>query len=716
MQRPSPHDYSLPSDWLCLYCEKENEWGRDKCKGCGAPSDFKDAFENEKWDKALEILAEYHDKANACVQDLTLRITAIQIAFILSQTQTCLEKGEWSEALNLAQKALMVDPGNADATVLRTDAQEKLQLKTLASQAHAAYSRRDLIGCKNACDALLSYQQSCGGHVEFTDASGNVIDFKNLHWKLDHEIAIQREAERQQLAEQARVRKAIIMVRFFKTTVTCVIVALVLLGLGHWRKVRFNQGVQAFERAMQAHGYDEARAMAPPVADKYMPASSLLAYFRSKESFESALSAVNSSLLRQYGPKQWADLQSQKQVAEAGVGNPDKGIDAYHRAMSLLAECQALADSGEKARKDKEASEKALAAARARSEQARIKAAENAEDVKLIARIKNDLEILIASIRAETAMFPKPNESMVCTPAELMDAANRNIPEAQILIGLDSLFGFKRFNKDRDEASALFRKAAEQGHPYGQYQLGMIFSGDHDDISAAKWFRKAADKGLMEAQSFLGNIYWEGVGVNKDASEAVKWWRKAAEQGYTTAENNLGQCFLTGQGVTKNKQEGIKWLRRAAAKGYGNATAALAELQEEPSMTEQSPTTKEDALAQNNLGFSYLTGDGVRKDPVEAAKWLSRAARNGSPNAQCTLGIMYNQGLGVEKDDAMAARWFRRSADQGFAAAQLNLGTRYINGTGVPRNEAEGFMWIRRAAKQGDEDAIRILRDNNISL
>ena len=43
--------------------------------------------------------------------------------------------------------------------------------------------------------------------------------------------------------------------------------------------------------------------------------------------------------------------------------------------------------------------------------------------------------------------------------------------------------------------------------------------------------RKAAEQGIAEAQSNLGLMYSDGLGVKQDYTEAAKWFRKAAEQG-----------------------------------------------------------------------------------------------------------------------------------------------------------------------------------------
>jgi TPR repeat protein len=72
-----------------------------------------------------------------------------------------------------------------------------------------------------------------------------------------------------------------------------------------------------------------------------------------------------------------------------------------------------------------------------------------------------------------------------------------------------------------------------------------------DDAVVEKWYRKAAEQGLAEAQNNLGLMCVLGRGVSQDDAEAVKWFRKAAEQGYGPAQNNLGEMRRQGRGVTK---------------------------------------------------------------------------------------------------------------------------------------------------------------------
>lgn len=111
------------------------------------------------------------------------------------------------------------------------------------------------------------------------------------------------------------------------------------------------------------------------------------------------------------------------------------------------------------------------------------------------------------------------------------------------------------------------------------------------------------------------------------------------------------------------------------------------------------------AEAQNNMGWHYYHGDGVKQNYEEAFKWFSKAANLGEAGAQFNIGIMYANGTGVKQDLAEAAKWYRKSAEQGKASAQLNLGMMYISGRGIRQNIEEGTKWLSKAAEQGDPTA-----------
>jgi TPR repeat protein len=222
------------------------------------------------------------------------------------------------------------------------------------------------------------------------------------------------------------------------------------------------------------------------------------------------------------------------------------------------------------------------------------------------------------------------------------------------------------FNK----AGELFMAAAEAGNDGAEHMLMRLFSENrlyaHDLAGETlKWTRKAAEKGVMQAQVALADIYAEKQGNFK---AAVEWYRKAAAQGHPDAYYKLAKILETGgENVQANAGESVR-LFRIAASEY-------------------------DVYAQQ-----------------------------GSADAQYTLAGMYQQGMGVKKNIAMALKWWEKSALQGHALAQLSLGQLYARGEGVDRDTLQAKYWLNLAAAQGVHEAELLLAElkdvdsNNLAL
>src|SRR5437762_804945 len=85
-----------------------------------------------------------------------------------------------------------------------------------------------------------------------------------------------------------------------------------------------------------------------------------------------------------------------------------------------------------------------------------------------------------------------------------------------------------------------------------------------DFITVLKLIRPLGEQGNAKAQLHLGDLYFDGQGVQQDFAEAVKWYGKSAAQGDAAAQSNLGAMYEKGQGVPQNYAEAIKWYRTAA--------------------------------------------------------------------------------------------------------------------------------------------------------
>ena len=60
-----------------------------------------------------------------------------------------------------------------------------------------------------------------------------------------------------------------------------------------------------------------------------------------------------------------------------------------------------------------------------------------------------------------------------------------------------------------------------------------------DYKEAVFWFEKAAKQGNPKAQLNLGLMYQMGLGVPKDEETALRWFRESAAQGYEDAKTIL---------------------------------------------------------------------------------------------------------------------------------------------------------------------------------
>ena len=50
------------------------------------------------------------------------------------------------------------------------------------------------------------------------------------------------------------------------------------------------------------------------------------------------------------------------------------------------------------------------------------------------------------------------------------------------------------------------------------------------------YYEKAADKGNVNAQYYIGKLYYKGKGIEKDYKKAFEYLKKAAEKGHVDAQ------------------------------------------------------------------------------------------------------------------------------------------------------------------------------------
>ena len=139
--------------------------------------------------------------------------------------------------------------------------------------------------------------------------------------------------------------------------------------------------------------------------------------------------------------------------------------------------------------------------------------------------------------------------------------------------------------KEYTKALPLFRMAAESGHCSAQSYLGHMYKEglgvSKDYKEAFKWFTAASIKGDIDALNWCGWFYYEGLGIKQDYLEAVVCFNRAAVAGNMYGMYNLGLCYECGTGVNKNLKEAIKWYKKAASLGHESSIKKLHERKKE---------------------------------------------------------------------------------------------------------------------------------------
>jgi TPR repeat protein len=120
-------------------------------------------------------------------------------------------------------------------------------------------------------------------------------------------------------------------------------------------------------------------------------------------------------------------------------------------------------------------------------------------------------------------------------------AAMQDDPVAEWLLG--RLIFTAAVPRDLTEAARWLQKAAAHNDVFGEYLLGKVKLEHQDYTKAAELFRKAAMQGLPQAQQQLGLLLKQGQGVGLDKSEAYTWLVMSYDAGNQSASvaTNLAQ-------------------------------------------------------------------------------------------------------------------------------------------------------------------------------
>ncbi|GAA4607992.1 hypothetical protein GCM10023107_84340 [Actinoplanes octamycinicus] len=117
--------------------------------------------------------------------------------------------------------------------------------------------------------------------------------------------------------------------------------------------------------------------------------------------------------------------------------------------------------------------------------------------------------------------------------------------------------------KDREQAAALFRAAAEAGDAWAAFNMASVL-GDHPD--AVRWLRAAAENGIGAAYPALG----DRLSALDQDEEALSWYVRAAEEGHQGAMRAAADWYRDGYGGPVNLVQALRWYLKLLDLGSGD--------------------------------------------------------------------------------------------------------------------------------------------------
>lgn len=104
-------------------------------------------------------------------------------------------------------------------------------------------------------------------------------------------------------------------------------------------------------------------------------------------------------------------------------------------------------------------------------------------------------------------------------------------------------------------------------------------------LRASKLLQPEVDNNNPRARNSLGNLYYLGMGVERNYRDAALLYHTAAGQGFAAAQLNLGHLYKQGLGVNKDAERAFGWYTQANISGSSWAEYYIAQLSSELTLT-----------------------------------------------------------------------------------------------------------------------------------
>ena len=190
----------------------------------------------------------------------------------------------------------------------------------------------------------------------------------------------------------------------------------------------------------------------------------------------------------------------------------------------------------------------------------------------------------------------------------------------------------------------------------------------------------------------------EGFHSGGDLTSALDALTFAASQGQPRAQWKLAQLYADGDGVARDELKAYDYLSQIVM-GYDEDNPNRQDL----------PIVSSAFVKLGVYNLNGIANSKMRPDPQRAIQMFQFAATAfGDADAQYHLALMHLDGSGVKKDSLEAVRWLGYAADKGHLQAEAVLGQTLFTGHDSLRPQrAMGLMWLtlaREAAADSEKE------------
>jgi len=160
---------------------------------------------------------------------------------------------------------------------------------------------------------------------------------------------------------------------------------------------------------------------------------------------------------------------------------------------------------------------------------------------------------------------------LMCFMSLQIQANPKNLQEISLFMVVDCLLpsqvrrlGVITYAAARKAIKTTTNECEKKGGEYVAFDRA-------SNASTLKVWLPLAKEGDATAQTYVGEMYEKGQGVNPDYGIAAHWYLKAAEQGFSRAAINLANLFEQGLGLEQDKNMALFWYQQASnIKGIGS--------------------------------------------------------------------------------------------------------------------------------------------------